>query len=117
MSVKLAIHGKGDVIVVNVSGRLTLGEGTSTLRTKIRELVEGGSRWIVLDMGEVTYVDSSGLGELVASHTAVTRAGGKIKLLNLNKGVNDLLVLTKLSTVFESFKDEATAVDSFAVPQ
>ena len=92
----MTTHENGDVAIVNVSGKLTLGEGTGSLRTKIRELVEGGSRRIVLNMNGVTYMDSSGLGELVASHTTVTRAGGEIKLLNLAKGVDDLLQLTKL---------------------
>jgi anti-sigma B factor antagonist len=115
MSLKLTTHENGDVAIVNVSGKLTLGEGTGSLRTKIRELVEGGSRRIVLNMNGVTYMDSSGLGELVASHTTVTRAGGEIKLLNLAKGVDDLLKLTKLYTVFETYEDEASVVDSFSV--
>ena len=96
MSLNLTTHENGEVTIVNTSGKLTLGEGTSSLRTKIRDLVEGGSRRIVLNMNGVTYMDSSGLGELVASHTTVTRAGGEIKLLNLAKGVDDLLQLTKL---------------------
>ena len=115
MSVKLTSHEAGEVIVVDASGKLTLGEGTSTLRAKIRELVEGGSRRIVLNMAGVSYIDSSGLGELVASHTTVTTAGGQIKLLNLAKRVHDLLKLTKLYTVFEAFEDEAAAVESFSV--
>jgi anti-sigma B factor antagonist len=115
MSLKLTTHENGDVTIVNVSGMLTLGEGTGSLRTKIRELVEGGSRRIVLNMNGVTYMDSSGLGELVASHTTVTRAGGEIKLLNLAKGVDDLLKLTKLYKVFETYEDEASVVDSFSV--
>ncbi len=115
MSVKLTTHEKGEVIIVDTSGKLTLGEGTSTLRTKIRELVEGGSRRIVLNMADVTYMDSSGLGELIAAHTTVTTAGGEMKLLNLAKRVHDLLKLTKLYTVFETFEDEASAVASFAV--
>jgi anti-sigma B factor antagonist len=115
MSVKLTTHKKGEVTIVETSGKLTLGEGTSTLRTKIRELVEGGSRRIVLNMADVTYMDSSGLGELIASHTTVTTAGGEIKLLNLAKRVHDLLKITKLYTVFETYEDEATAVDSFSV--
>jgi anti-sigma B factor antagonist len=115
MSVKLTTHQKGEVIIVDTSGKLTLGEGTNTLRMKIRELVEGGSRRIVLNMADVTYMDSSGLGELVAAHTTITRAGGVMKLLNLGKRVHDLLKLTKLYTVFETFEDETSAVDSFSV--
>ena len=103
MSVKLTTHEKGDVIIVDVSGRLTLGEGTSALRKRMRELVEDGSRRIVLNMADVTYMDSSGIGELVATYTTVTTAGGKLKLLNLAKRVHELLYITKLYTVFESF--------------
>lgn len=115
MSVKLTTREMGDVIIVDTSGKLTLGEATNTLRTKIRELVAGGSRRIVLNLADVTYMDSSGLGELVAAHTTVTTAGGQMKLLNLAKRVHDLLKLTKLYTVFEAFEDEASAVDSFMV--
>jgi anti-sigma B factor antagonist len=95
MSVKLTTHQKGEVIIVDTSGKLTLGEGTNTLRMKIRELVEGGSRRIVLNMADVTY-------------TTITRAGGEMKLLNLGKRVHDLLKLTKLYTVFETFEDETS---------
>jgi len=115
MSVKLTTHQKGEVILVVASGKLTMGEGASTLRTKIRELVASGSRRIVLNMADVSYMDSSGLGELIGAHTTVTTAGGEIKLLNLGKRVHDLLKLTKLYTVFEAFDDEASAVNSFSV--
>ena len=114
MSLKLTTHQKGEVIIVVASGKLTLGEGASTLRTKIRELVASGSRRIVLNMADVSYMDSSGMGELIAAHTTVTTAGGEIKLLNLAKRVHDLLKLTKLYTVFEAFEDEAAAVASFS---
>ena len=114
MSVKLTTHQRGEVIIVDASGRLTLGEGTSTLRTKIRELVASGSRRIVLNMADVSYMDSSGMGELIAAHTTITTAGGEIKLLHLAKRVHDLLKLTKLYTVFEAFEDEASAVNSFS---
>ena len=115
MSVKVTTHESGGVIIVDISGKLTLGEGTSTLRTKIRELVAGGSRRIVLNLADVTYMDSSGLGELVGAHTTVTTAGGEMKLLHLAKRVHDLLKVTKLVTVFEAFEDEASAVSSFTV--
>ena len=115
MSVKLTTRQKGDVIIVDASGKLTLGEGTSTLRTKIRELVAGGSRRFVLNLADVTYMDSSGLGELIGAHTTIVTAGGEMKLLNLAKRVHDLLKVTKLYTVFEVFEDEASAVDSFKV--
>ena len=114
MSVKLTTHQKGEVIIVVASGKLTMGEGASTLRTKIRELVASGSRRIVLNMADVSYMDSSGMGELIAAHTTITTAGGEIKLLHLAKRVHDLLKLTKLYTVFEAFEDEASAVNSFS---
>ena len=115
MSVKLTTREKGGVIIVDAGGKLTLGEGTGSLRTKIRELVQGGSLRIVLNLADVTYIDSSGLGELIAAHTTITTAGGEIKLLNLAKRVHDLLKLTKLYTVFDTFEDEAAAVDSFTM--
>src|ERR1017187_7195890 len=94
MSVKLTTHEKGDVIIVDVSGRLTLGESTSALRNRMRELVEGGSRRIVLNMADVTYIDSSGIGELVAAYTTIATAGGELKLLNLATRVHELLYIT-----------------------
>ncbi|MGA2327420.1 MAG: STAS domain-containing protein [Bryobacteraceae bacterium] len=115
MSVKLTTHEKGDVIIVDTSGKLTLGEGTDALRQKTRELVEGGSRRILLNMAGVTYIDSSGIGELVTAYTTVTAAGGEMKLLNLAKRAHDLLKITKLYTVFETFEDEASAIGSFSV--
>lgn len=114
MSVKLTTHEEGDVTIVNASGRLTLGEGTSTLRKRMRELVDGGSRRIVLNMADVTYMDSSGVGELVAAYTTVTAGGGELKLSILGKRVHELLYITKLCTVFESFEDEASAIASFS---
>lgn len=114
MSVKLTTHQNRDVIIVDASGKLTLGEGTNVFRTKIRELVQGGARRIVLNLADVTYLDSSGLGELISAHTHITTAEGEMKLLNLAKRVHDLLKLTKLYTVFEVFEDENAAVDSFS---
>jgi anti-sigma B factor antagonist len=113
MSVKLTTRQNGDVVIVDTDGKLTLGEGTSNLRTTIRELVAGGSRKIVINLADVSYIDSSGLGELIGAHTTVITAGGEMKLLHLAKRVHDLLKLTKLYTVFEAFEDEAAAVGSF----
>ena len=115
MSVKLTTHENGKVTIVDISGKLTLGEGTGAFRSKIRELVQGGSKQIVLNLADVTYMDSSGMGELIAAHTTITTAGGEMKLLNLAKRVHDLLKITKLYTVFETFEDEASAVASFPV--
>ena len=117
MSMKLTTHEEGGVMIVDASGRLTLGESTSALRNKIRELVDGGSRRIVLNLADVTYIDSSGIGELVAAYTTVATAGGELKLLNLAKRVHELLYITKLYTVFESFEDEASAIASFSVAE
>jgi anti-sigma B factor antagonist len=115
MSINLTTHKNGDVTIVDASGRLTLGEGTSDLRKRMRELVEGGSRKIVLNLADVSYIDSSGIGELVAGYTTVATSGGALKLLNLAKRVHELLTITKLYTIFESFEDEASAVASFTL--
>jgi anti-sigma B factor antagonist len=104
----------GDVTVVDVAGRITLGEGSSALRETLKEIVGKGQKNILLNLGEVSYIDSSGIGELVSGFTTVTNAGGKLKLLNLNKRVKDLLQITKLYTVFDVHEDEAHAVRSFA---
>ena len=114
MSVKLTTRENAGVVIVDADGKLTLGEGTSSLRNTIRELVAGGSRKIVLNLADVSYMDSSGLGELIGAHTSVITAGGEMKLLNLGKRVHDLLKLTKLYTVFEVFEDEAAALASFS---
>ena len=115
MSMKLTTHEEGGVTIVDASGKLTLGESTSALRKRMRELVDGGSRRIVLNLADVTYVDSSGIGELIAAYTTVTTAGGGMKLCNLAKHVHELLNITKLCTIFETFEDEASAIGSFSV--
>jgi len=104
----------GDVSVVDVAGRITLGEGSSALRDTLRELVSKNQKKILLNLGEVSYIDSSGIGELVSGFTTVTNNGGQLKLLNLAKRVKDLLQITKLYTVFDVHEDEAEAVRSFA---
>ena len=114
MSVKLNTRQVGDVSVVDVAGRITLGEGSSALRDALRQMVGKGQKKILLNLGEVSYIDSSGIGEMVSSFTTVTNHGGQLKLLGLNKRVKDLLQITKLYTVFEVFDDEASAVRSFA---
>jgi anti-sigma B factor antagonist len=114
VSVKLNTRQVGDVSVVDVAGRITLGEGSSALRDLLREMVGKGNKKILLNLGEVSYIDSSGIGELVSGFTTVTNSGGQLKLLNLNKRVKDLLQITKLYTVFDVHEDEAGAVRSFA---
>jgi anti-sigma B factor antagonist len=113
VSVKLNTRQVGDVSVIDVTGRITLGEGSSALRDSLRELVGKNQKKILLNLGDVSYIDSSGLGELVSGFTTVTNAGGQLKLLNLSKRVKDLLQITKLYTVFDVHDDEAHAVRSF----
>jgi len=114
MSVKLNARQVGDVSVIDVAGRITLGEGSSALRDSIREMVGKGQKKILLNLGDVSYIDSSGIGELVSAFTTVTNQGGQLKLLNLTKRVKDLLQITKLYTVFDVHDDEASAVRFFA---
>ena len=103
----------GDVTVLDLSGKITIGEGSVSLRSAIRRLIEEGKKKILLNLGQVGYVDSSGVGELVASFITVTRAGGQLKLLNLTGKIQNLLAITKLLTVFDVYDDEATALNSF----
>ena len=114
MSVKLSTRQVGDVSVVDVAGRITLGEGSSALRETLREMVGKNQKKILLNLGDVSYIDSSGIGELVSGFTTATNSGGQLKLLNLNKRVKDLLQITKLYTVFDVHDDEAGAIRSFA---
>jgi len=102
-----------NVTIVDLSGRITLGEGSVVLRDTIRDLIGKGDKKILLNLGEVTYIDSSGIGELVSAFTTVRNQGGELKLLNLTKKVHDLLQITKLYTVFDVKDDEATAIQSF----
>jgi anti-sigma B factor antagonist len=103
----------GNITVVDLSGRIALGEGSALLRTTIRELLERGRKKIILNLGDVNYIDSSGIGELVSGFTAVRSREGELKLLHLTKKVHDLLQITKLFTVFDVYSDEGTAVRSF----
>jgi anti-sigma B factor antagonist len=104
----------GGAAVIDISGRITLGEGNVLLRELVRELVEKGDCHIVLNLAEVQYIDSSGLGELVKTHTTVRNKGGQLRLANLNNRVNDLLQMTRLSAVFDIAPDEASALESLA---
>ncbi|MEP7352088.1 MAG: STAS domain-containing protein [Acidobacteriota bacterium] len=113
MSVKISTRQVGDVTVVDAAGRITLGDGASTFRDAIKDLLAGGQKKLLLNLAEVSYIDSSGIGELVSGFTTVTNQSGQVKLLNLTKRVQDLLQITKLYTVFDVFEDEATAVRSY----
>ena len=113
MALALTSREVDGVTVLELSGRITLGEGSVQLRDAIRDLIAKGQRNILLDLGEVTYIDSSGLGELVSAYTTARNQGASLKLLKLTKKVHDLLQLTKLYTVFDIYDDEASAIASF----
>ena len=103
----------GDVVVLEVGGRITLGEGNMILRDVVRDLVDKGNRKFVMNLAEVLYVDSSGLGELVKAHATVSGKGGQLKLVSLNQRVHDLLQMTRLIKVFDIHADESSAIQSF----
>ena len=103
----------GDVTVLDMSGKITIGEGSVALRTAIRRLLEEGKKRILLTLAGVSYIDSSGIGELVSSYTAINKEGGQLKLLNLTQKIKDLLTITKLLTVFDVYENEADALNSF----
>ncbi|HSL55635.1 MAG TPA: STAS domain-containing protein [Pyrinomonadaceae bacterium] len=103
----------GDVTVLDMSGKITIGEGSVSLRSAIRRLLEEGKKRILLNLAGVSYVDSSGIGELVSSYTAINKEGGQLKLLNLTQKIQDLLTITKLLTVFDVYDNEAEALNSF----
>ncbi|HET7213467.1 MAG TPA: STAS domain-containing protein [Terriglobia bacterium] len=113
MSMKATVRQVDSVTVVDVSGRITLGEACKELRELIRGELGKGHKNLLLNLADVTYIDSSGIGELVSAFTAVSSQGGKLKLLNLTKKVHDLLQITKLYTVFDIHNDEAKAIGSF----
>jgi anti-sigma B factor antagonist len=103
----------GDVTILDMKGKMTLGDGDEMLRAKINAIIQAGAKRIVLNLGDVPYIDSAGLGEVVRTYTTVSRQGGVLKLLNLTKRIQDLLAITKLLTVFETFENENEAVKSF----
>ncbi|MEN3330544.1 MAG: anti-sigma factor antagonist [Acidobacteriota bacterium] len=104
----------GDVTVLDLSGKITIGEGSVALRTAIRRLLEEGKKRILLNLAGVSYVDSSGIGELVSSYTAIGKEdAGQLKLLNLTQKIRDLLTITKLLTVFDVYENEAEALNSY----
>ena len=101
------------VVVLDLTGKLTIGEGDELLKERISNLIQQGHRNLLLNLGGVPYVDSAGLGEIVRTYTTVSRQGGKLKLVNLTKRITDLLAITKLLTVFETYESEDEAVNSF----
>ena len=104
----------GDVVLLDLKGKITLGEGDELLKDKVNSLVNQGHKKIVLNLADVPYIDSAGLGEVVRTYTTVSRQGGSLKLLSLTKRITDLLSITKLLTVFETFDSENEAVRSFS---
>ena len=103
-----------DVVVLDLTGKLTIGEGDELLKERISNLIQQGHRKLLLNLESVPYVDSAGLGEIVRTYTTVSRQGGKLKLVNLTKRITDLLAITKLLTVFETYESEDEAVKSFS---
>jgi len=104
----------GDVSILDLSGAVRIGEGSISLRNAIRDQVDGGKQKILLNLAGVKYMDSTGIGELIANYTTVTRGGGQLKLLNLTDKIQDLLVITKLLTVFDVYENESDALNSFS---
>ena len=113
MTMKASSRRVDGITILDLSGRITLGEGSVVLRDQIRDLLGKGEKKLLLNLGDVTYIDSSGIGELVSAFTTVRNQGGELKLLNLTKKVHDLLQITKLYTVFDVKDDEASAVKAF----
>jgi len=114
MSLKINIRETADAVILDMSGRVSLGDALADLRDSIREALAGDQKNILLNLAEVSYIDSSGLGQLIGSYATVTNRGGQMKLLNLQKRVNDLMQITKLLTVFETYTNEKEALGSFA---
>ncbi len=113
MSMKASTRQIDGITIVDLSGRITLGEGSVVLRDTVKDLLGKGQKKILLNLGDVSYIDSSGIGELVSAFTSVRNQGGELKLLHLTKKVHDLLQITKLYTVFDVKDDEATAIGAF----
>lgn len=113
MDVKMNTREVKDIVIVDLSGRLIMGEACAAIRAEIQDQLAHQHRKILLNLGEVTYIDSAGLGELTAAYTSVKNRGGALKLVNLTKRVHDLMQITKLYTVFDVYDDEKTALASF----
>ena len=111
---EIAERTQGDVTVLDLRGKMTLGEGDEMLKDRINSLLSNGRKKLVLNLEGVPYIDSAGLGEIVRTYTTVSRQGGSLKLLNLTKRIEDLLSITKLLTVFDTFDSEPDAIKSFS---
>ncbi|HEY0307527.1 MAG TPA: STAS domain-containing protein [Acidobacteriaceae bacterium] len=113
MSMKIATRQLDGITVLDLGGRITLGEGSVQLRDAVRDLISKGQKKIVLNLADISYMDSSGMGELVTAYTSVKNQGGELKLVNLTKKIEDLMQITKLVTVFDIYDDEAKAIAAF----
>ena len=113
MPCKASIRQVGDVAIVDLSGRITLGDGAGIVRETVKDMLKASQKNLLLNLGDVSYIDSSGLGELVSAYATGANQGAQIKLLNVQKRVHDLIQLTKLYSVFESFTSETAALRSF----
>jgi anti-sigma B factor antagonist len=110
---KIEIRTIEDVQILDCSGKITLGEGTMSIRNTVRDVLQSGAKKVILNLAEISYIDSSGVGELVSSYTTTVNKGGKLKLLKLTNKLRELLTITKLLTVFEIYDDEKEAISSF----
>ena len=110
---KITTRTVGDVQILDCSGKITLGEGTMAVRNTVRDMLKNNGKKIILNLADVNYIDSSGIGELVSTYTTVTNSGGQLKLLSLTKKIQELLAITKLLTVFQVFDNEQSAIASF----
>jgi anti-sigma B factor antagonist len=110
---KIETRTVGEIIIMDFSGQITLGEGTKEVRDAVRTILEQGGNKIILNLGGVNYIDSSGVGEMVSTFASVTNKGGQLRLVNLTKRIKEMLTITKLLTVFQSFEDEQEAIASF----
>ncbi|MBP1610428.1 MAG: anti sigma b factor antagonist RsbV [Acidobacteria bacterium] len=110
---KIEARTVGDITILDCSGKITLGEGTMAVRNTVRDILKANGKKIILNLADVNYIDSSGIGELVSTYTTVTNSGGQLKLLNLTKKIHELLAITKLLTVFQVFENEQAALASF----
>lgn len=110
---KIEIRTVGDIRILDCSGKITLGEGTMAVRNAVRDILKENGKKIILNLADVNYIDSSGIGELVSTYTTVTNSGGQLKLLSLTKKIQELLAITKLLTVFQVFEEERDAIVSF----
>jgi anti-sigma B factor antagonist len=113
IAMKIEMRTVGDVRILDCSGKITLGEGTMSIRNTVRDILQSGAKRIILNLAAVNYIDSAGVGELMSTYTTVVNRGGQLKLLNLTKKLRDVLAITRLLTIFDVFDDEKAVLASF----